>query len=224
MSGSALFVAVLRRDLQVSMRQLADVSSPLLFFVLVIALYPLALSPRPEVLRLIGPGVLWISALLATLMSLNSLFRADLEDGTLEQLLLQPQPLALAMLAKITAHWLSSGLPLVLLAPLLAITYHLPLDAGLALAIGLLLGTPVLSLVGAIGAALTAGIRQGGALLALLVTPLMLPVLIMGARATDLAASGESVTGIFYLLGAMLALALPLAPLAAALAIRISLD
>lgn len=199
-------------------------SSPLLFFVLVITLYPLALSPKPEVLKIVGPGVLWIAALLATLMSLNAMFRADLDDGTLEQLLVLPEPLALPMLAKIVAHWLFSGLPLVLLAPLVGITYHLPPEATAALALTLLLGTPVLSLVGAIGAALTAGLRQAGALLALLVTPLMLPVLIMGSRATDLAAQGQEITGILYLLGALLVLALTLAPLAVAAAIRISLD
>lgn len=199
-------------------------SSPLLFFVLVITLYPLALSPKPEVLKIVGPGVLWIAALLATLMSLNAMFRADLDDGTLEQLLVLPEPLALPMLAKIVAHWLFAGLPLVLLAPLVGITYHLPPEATAALALTLLLGTPVLSLVGAIGAALTAGLRQAGALLALLVTPLMLPVLIMGSRATDLAAQGQEITGILYLLGALLVLALTLAPLAVAAAIRISLD
>ncbi|MCC5794800.1 MAG: heme exporter protein CcmB [Chromatiales bacterium] len=206
------------------MRRRADVASPLLFFLIVITLYPLALSPRPEVLRIIGPGVLWISALLATLMSLGALFRADLEDGTLEQLVLQPVPLPWLMLAKILAHWLVTGVPLVLLAPVAGITYHLPAAGTWALVISLLLGTPVLSLIGAIGAALTAGLRHAGALLALLVTPLMVPVLMIGARATDMAAGGDDVTGIFYLLGALLALALPLAPLAAAAAIRISLD
>jgi len=219
-----VFVAALRRDLLVGFRRWTDVTSPLLFFVLVITLYPLALSPKPEVLKVVGPGVLWIAALLATLMSLNAMFRADLDDGTLEQLLILPEPLALPMLAKIIAHWLFSGLPLVLLAPLVGITYHLPSEATVALAMTLLLGTPVLSLVGAIGAALTAGLRQAGALLALLVVPLMLPVLIMGSRATDLAAQGQEITGILYLLGALLVLALTLAPLAVAVAIRISLD
>jgi heme exporter protein B len=219
-----VFLAALQRDLLVGFRRWTDVTSPLLFFVLVITLYPLALSPKPEVLKIIGPAVLWIAALLATLMSLNAMFRADLDDGTLEQLLVLPEPLALPMLAKIIAHWLFSGLPLVLLAPVVGITYHLPAEATAALALTLLLGTPVLSLVGAIGAALTAGLRQAGALLALLVTPLMLPVLIMGSRATDLAAQGQEITGILYLLAALLALALTLAPLAVAAAIRISLD
>jgi heme exporter protein B len=221
---SRVFLAALQRDLLVGFRRWTDVTSPLLFFVLVITLYPLALSPKPEVLKIIGPAVLWIAALLATLMSLNAMFRADLDDGTLEQLLVLPEPLALPMLAKIIAHWLFSGLPLVLLAPVVGITYHLPAEATAALALTLLLGTPVLSLVGAIGAALTAGLRQAGALLALLVTPLMLPVLIMGSRATDLAAQGQEITGILYLLAALLALALTLAPLAVAAAIRISLD
>lgn len=224
MNPARVFLAALQRDLLVGLRRWTDVTSPLLFFVLVITLYPLALSPKPEILKIVGPGVLWIAALLATLMSLNAMFRADLDDGTLEQLLVLPEPLALPMLAKIIAHWLFSGLPLVLLAPLVGITYHLPPEATLALAMTLLLGTPVLSLVGAIGAALTAGLRQAGALLALLVTPLMLPVLIMGSRATDLAAQGQEITGILYLLGALLALALTLAPLAVAASIRISLD
>lgn len=224
MNPSRVFLAALQRDLLVGFRRWTDVTSPLLFFVLVITLYPLALSPKPEVLKIIGPAVLWIAALLATLMSLNAMFRADLDDGTLEQLLVLPEPLALPMLAKIIAHWLFSGLPLVLLAPVVGITYHLPAEATAALALTLLLGTPVLSLVGAIGAALTAGLRQAGALLALLVTPLMLPVLIMGSRATDLAAQGQEITGILYLLAALLALALTLAPLAVAAAIRISLD
>lgn len=224
MNPARVFLVALQRDLMVGFRRWTDVTSPLLFFVLVVTLYPLALSPKPEVLKIVGPGVLWIAALLATLMSLNAMFRADLDDGTLEQLLVLPEPLALPMLAKIIAHWLFSGLPLVLLAPLVGITYHLPPEATAALAMTLLLGTPVLSLVGAIGAALTAGLRQAGALLALLVTPLMLPVLIMGSRATDLAAQGQEITGILYLLGALLALALTLAPLAVAASIRISLD
>jgi heme exporter protein B len=215
---------VVRRDLHLAFRRWGDVANPLVFFALVITLFPLALSPGEEVLRRIGPGVLWIGALLAMLLSLNALFRQDLEDGSMEQLVLSPHPLPLVMLAKATAQWLVTGLPLVALAPLLAVTYHLPADGVRALCVTLLLGTPTLSLLGAVGAALTAGVRQTGALLALLVLPLCLPVLMFGARATDLAAAGEAITGPLYLLGALLALALSLVPVAAAAAIRISLD
>ena len=224
MSIVRVFWAVCRRDLQVAFRRSGDIVSPLAFFVLVTALFPLALSPEREVLRNLGPAVLWIAALLATLLSLNALFRADIEDGTMEQLVIGPHPLAPIMLGKTLAHWLLSGLPLVLLAPLLAVTYHLPLEGVRALCLTLLLGTPTLSLLGSIGAALTAGVRQSGGLLALLVLPLMMPVLIFGARATDLAASGEDIAGPVYLLGAFLVLALTVVPLGSAAAIRISVD
>ena len=206
------------------MRRWGDLASPIVFYVMVTTLFPLALSPQREVLRVLGPAVLWIAALLATLLSLNALFRSDVDDGSMEQLAVGPHPLALIMLGKTLAHWLMSGLPLVLLAPLLAVTYHLPLEGVAALCVTLLLGTPTLSLLGSIGAALTAGIRQSGGLLAILVLPLMLPVLMFGARATELAASGEDVSGPLYLLGAFLVLALTLVPLTSAAAIRISLD
>ena len=224
MSLAGLVGAVVRRDLQVAFRRWGDVFSPLMFFAIVTVLFPLALSPQRETLQGIGPGVLWIAALLATLLSLNALFRADLEDGSMEQLVIGPHPLPVIMLGKTLAHWLISGLPLLLLAPVLAVTYYLPGRGAVALGVTLLLGTPTLSLLGSIGAALTAGVRQSGGLLALLVLPLMLPVLMFGARATDLAAAGESIAGPLYLLGAFLLLALSLVPLAAAAAIRVSLD
>jgi len=217
-------LAIVRRDLRIAIRRWGDVASPLMFFAMVTALFPLALSPRMDVLRGIGPGVLWIAALLAGLLSLNALFRSDLEDGTMEQLVLGSEPLPLVMLAKTVAHWLISGFPLVLLAPLLALTYDLPGTAVATLCLTLLIGTPILSLLGAVGAALTAGLRQAGGLLALLVLPLTMPVLIFGARATDMAMHGLDPAGPTYLLGAMLLLAASLAPLAAAAAIRISLD
>jgi len=220
----ALFVAVLRRDLTALLRRAADLWNPVVFFVLVVSLFPLALSPRPEFLRLLAPGVLWIGALLATLMSLNQLFRTDVEDGSMEQLLTMPHPAWVMMLAKIAAHWLLTGLPLVLMAPVLAMTYHLDAQATGTLMLSLLLGTPTLCLVGAIGAALTAGVRQAGVLLALMVAPLMLPVLILGARATDMALAGDSAAGPLYLLGALLALTVSLAPAAVGLAVRLSLD
>jgi heme exporter protein B len=221
---SRVLVAIALRDLQVAFSRLGDLASPLMFFAMVSALFPLALSPRIEMLRGIGPAVLWIAALLSTLLSLNALFRSDIEDGTMEQLVLSPQPLAVLMMGKVIAHWLVSGLPLVLLAPILGITYYLPAEAIATLGLTLLLGTPTLSLLGAIGAALTAGLRQAGGLLALVVLPLMLPALMFGARATDLAVAGSDPTGLVYLLAAMLALAVSLAPLAAAAAIRITLD
>lgn len=217
-------LAVLRRDLQLAYRRWGDVASPLMFFAIVTALFPLALSPRAEELRTIGPGVLWIGALLAMLLSLNALFRQDLEDGSMEQLVIGPQPLPLVMLCKAIGHWLVAGLPLVALAPVLAVTYHLPVDAAVALCVTLLLGTPTLSLLGSIGAALTAGVRQSGGLLALLVLPLCLPVLMFGARATALAGDGEDISGPLFLLAAFLVLAVSLVPVTAAAAIRVSLD
>lgn len=224
MSLARVLTAVCARDLQVALRRWGDLASPVVFFVMVTTLFPLALSPEREVLRTLGPAVLWIAALLATLLSLNALFRSDVDDGSMEQLAIGPHPLALVMLGKTIAHWLLSGLPLVLLAPLMSVTYHLPIDGAAALSLTLLLGTPTLSLLGSIGAALTAGVRQSGGLLAILVLPLMLPVLMFGARATELAIAGEDISGPLYLLGAFLALAVTVVPLASAAAIRISLD
>jgi heme exporter protein B len=217
-------LAVATRDLCIAFRRWGDVVSSLSFFVIVTSLFPLALSPKREVLQGIGPGVLWIAALLSTLLSLNAMFRADMEDGSMEELVIGPHSLPAAMLGKTIAHWLVSGVPLIVLAPMLAVTYHLPESQVVALTVTLLLGTPTLSLLGSIGAALTAGIRQTGGLLALLVMPLMLPVLMFGSRATDLAGSGESIAGPLYLLAAFLLLAVSLVPLASAAAIRISID
>jgi len=219
-----LFWTVFLRDLQVGMRRWTDASNSALFFILVVTLFPLALSPKAETLRTIAPGVIWIAALLAVLLSLHLLFRADLEDGTLEQLLTSPYPLGWMLLAKTLAHWVITGVPVIVMAPVLAITYHLPAPAVGVLTFSLLLGTPTLSLLGSIGAALTAGLRGAGVLLAFIVAPLMLPVLMLGARATDLALAGENVTGPLYLMGALLALAISLAPLVTAGAIRISAD
>jgi heme exporter protein B len=206
------------------MRRWTDASNSALFFILVLALFPLALSPKAEVLRMIAPGVIWIAALLATLLSLHLLFRADLEDGTLEQLLMLPYPLGWILLAKTLAHWIITGIPVVVMAPILAVTYHLPASALTVLTFSLLLGTPTLSLLGSIGAALTAGLRSASVLLAFIVAPLMLPVLMLGARATDLALAGEDPTGPLYLLGALLMLAVSLVPFMAAAAIRVSAD
>ncbi|MCC7328689.1 MAG: heme exporter protein CcmB [Gammaproteobacteria bacterium] len=219
-----VFMAVLWRDLRVVCSRWGDIASPLVFFILIGSLFPLALSPTPATLRVLGPAVLWVAALLSTLLSLNNLYRADIDDGTMEQLLLREEPLAVIVLAKSLAHWLTSSAPLVALAPVMGITYYLPGEALFTLCATLILGTPTLCLLGAIGAALTTGLRQASGLLALLVLPLMLPVMMFGARATDLAAGGDDVTGILYLLGAMAVLAVSLAPVAAAAAIRITLD
>lgn len=219
-----LCLAVLRRDLRIAYRRWGDVATPMLFFVIVASLFPLALSPASDTLRLIGPAVLWVAALLSTLMSLNSLYRADVDDGTMEQLALRPEPLAITMAAKSAAHWLVTGAPLTVLAPLLGMAYYLPPDSLAALFLTLLLGTPTLCLLGSVGAALTAGTRQASGLLALLVLPLMMPVLIFGSRATDLAAIGQDPSAIFYLLGALFFASASLAPIAAAAAIRITLD
>jgi heme exporter protein B len=224
MNPARVVQAVVIRDLQVAFRRWGDLISPLMFYVIVTVLFPLALSPKREVLETLGPAVLWIAALLASLLSLNALFRSDIEDGSMEQLAIGGHSLPLVMLGKTLAHWLLSGLPLVLLAPLAAVTYYLPGSGVRALCLTLLIGTPTLSLLGSIGAALTASVRQSGGLLALVVLPLMLPVLMFGARATDLAAAGEDITGPLYLLSAFLLLALSLVPLASAAAIRISLD
>ena len=218
------FASLLRRDLLIAVRDRSDLVNPLLFFVVVCTLFALGVSPRAELLAVMAPGVIWIAALLATLLSLDRLFRSDFEDGTLEQMLLSHQPTVVLVLAKTAAHWLTTGLPLLVLSPLLALILALPLPAYGVLAATLLLGSPVLSLVGGIGVALTVGLRRGGALLSLLVLPLYIPVLIFAASAVSAAAQGLPATGQLYMLGAFLTLALTLAPLATAAALRISIS
>lgn len=224
---SSLFKAVvclLRRDLTVALRRSTDVLTPLVFFVIVVSLFPLGLGPEPSALRTIGPGVIWVAALLATMLSLNRLFANDYADGTLEQMALSPIPLTVLVLAKVAAHWMLTGLPLVLISPLLAVQMHMPEHAIGTLVLSLLLGTPVLSLLGAVGAALTLGLRGGGVLVSLLVLPLYTPVLIFGAGAVAGVIAGIDTEAHFSLLGAFLALALTFAPWAAAAALRVSLD
>lgn len=223
-SLSRAFVAVLRRDLLLAMRRRADVLTTLVFFVIVASLFPLGVGPEMNVLRTIGPGILWVAALLAAMLALNRLFAGDYADGTLEQLVLAPQPLSVLVLAKVVALWITTGLPLVLIAPLLGLQYDLPAASLLTLVISLALGTPVLGLVGAVGAALTLGVRGGGVLVSLLVLPLYVPVLIFGAGAVDAVASGLEATGHLSLLAAFLLVALVFAPLASAAALRIALD
>lgn len=215
---------VLGRDLRLGMRRLSQIGQPIVFFAMVLTLFPLALSPEPALLRSIAPGVLWVAALLASLLALEFLFRSDLEDGTLEQLLLCGQPLALLLTAKVLAHWMLSGLPLVVVSPLLGMMLGMPVESLGTLMVSLVLGTLILSLLGAVGAALTVGARRGSVLMSLLLLPLAMPVLIFGARATDLAMQGESAEGGLWLLAALLILAVTLAPLAIAAAVRISLE
>jgi heme exporter protein B len=215
---------IVQRDLLLAWRRRADVLTTLFFFVIVIALFPLGVGPDAALLRTMAPGILWVAALLAAMLSLGRLFAPDHADGTLEQMLLAPESLALLVGGKVLAHWLVSGLPLVLLAPLLALQFDLPPDAIAVLALGLLLGTPVLSLIGAIGGALTLGLRGGGVLVALLVLPLYVPVLIFGAGAVGAQMSGVDATAHLALLGALLAGALALAPWSAGHALRIALE
>ncbi len=210
------------RDLLIAWRRRGDVATALLFFVIVASLFPLGVGAEPNLLRAIAPGVIWVAALLSSMLSLSRLFSADHADGTLEQLLLGAAPLGVIAAAKAFAHWLVSGLPLVLMAPLLALQYDLPPSLYGVLALSLLLGTPVLSLIGAIGAALTLGLRGGGVLLSLLVLPLYVPVLIMGAGSLEMAAAGMGGHGQLLLLGAMLVVAAAFAPWAISAALRIS--
>jgi heme exporter protein B len=212
------------RDLLLALRRRSDAVTALLFFVVVVSLFPLGVGPEPALLRSIAPGVIWVAALLACMLSLGRLFASDHADGTLEQMLLGAAPLGAAVAAKVLAHWLLTGLPLVMVAPLLALQYDLPVSLLGALAVSLLIGTPVLSLVGAIGAALTLGTRGGGALLALLVLPLYVPVLVFGAGSVETAAGAQSPDAHLMVLAALLAAAAGLAPWAISAALRISLE
>ncbi len=219
-----LAALVLRRDIRLAARRWDQVLQPLVFFVVVITLFPLAISPELSELRRIAPGVLWVAAMLASLLAADALFRPDVEDGVMEQWVLSGQPLAWLLLAKTAGHWLLTGLPLVLMAPFMALGLGLNL-VGWPLLMGTLaLGTALLSVLGAIGAALTVGLRRGNMLMALLVLPLEMPVLIFGAQALDMGMQGELVTGPLSLLAAMLLFALALGPFAMAAAIRISIE
>ena len=217
-------VGVIRRDLTIALRRAPDVLTPLVFFAIVTSLFPLGVSPEPEILRQLAPGVVWVAALLATMLSLNRIFESDFRDGTLEQLLLTAQPLTLLVLAKIIAHWLLTGLPLILLAPLLALQLQLPPQAMGSLIGSLLIGTPILTLLGSVGAALTIGLRGGGVLVSLLVLPLYTPILIFGAGSVAAAATGMDTEAYLSLLAAILVLAVAFAPWAVASALKVSLD
>jgi heme exporter protein B len=215
---------VIQRDLTLAWRGRAGVLSTLFFFVIVVSLFPLGVGPEMNVLRTIAPGVVWVAALLASMLSLDRLFSHDYGDGSLEQLMLTPQPLSVVVLGKIIAHWLATGAPLVLIAPVLGVQFDLPPKALLVLVCSLLLGTPALSLIGAVGAALTLGLRGGGVLVSLLVLPLCIPVLIFGAGAVEASITGASAEAHLSLLGAVLVLALLFAPWTTAAALRISIE
>jgi heme exporter protein B len=216
--------AVLRRELLIALRSPGNIVNPLMFFVIAVTLFPLGGGADRVFLASIAPGVVWVTALLAVMLSMDSLFRADFEDGSLEQLLLSPQPLYFQLLAKVFAHWLMTGLPLVIIAPLLAYMLALPAQGFGPLVFGLLLGTPTLSFIGAIGVALTVGLSRSGLLLAVLVLPMSVPVLVFGAGIVENALNGLPVMGFLALLGALLALALTLSPLAIGAALRISVN
>jgi heme exporter protein B len=213
---------IIRRDVTLAWRRRTDLFTTLIFFVIVIALFPLGIGPELDTLRLIAPGVMWVGALLASMLALEQLFSADHRDGSLEQLLLTPQPLGVIVLGKVIAHWLITGLPLVVLAPVLGLQYDMSAESLKVMVIALLLGTPTLSLLGAIGAALTLGLRTGGILVALLVLPLYIPVLIFGAGAVEATASGLGGQAHLSMLGAILLVALLATPIATSAALRIS--
>ena len=217
------FWLMFRRDLTLAFRHRGELANPPLFFVIVVSLFPLGITPDTVTLRQLAPGLIWVAALLATMLSLEAVFRSDFDDGGLEQLCLSPHPLPMLVLAKILAHWVITGLPLLALGPLLGVLLALPARAMDTLFLTLALGTPVLSLVGAIGVALTVGLRRGGALLSLLVLPLYVPLLIFASGAVGGAGAGLPVTGQLLFIGALLVLSLSLAPIATAAALRISL-
>jgi heme exporter protein B len=219
-----IVTAVIGRDLKLAMRRQADIVSALFFFIIVVSLFPLGIGPEPDVLRKLAPGVLWVAALLSTMLSLPRLFADDHRDGTLEQLALAPHPLGLLVTGKVIAHWLVSGLPLAVLAPLLGIQFDLSTDGLLVLTLSILLGTPALSGIGAIGAALTLGLRGGGVLVSLLVLPLYIPVLIFGAGAVDAAVTGLGGEAHLSLLAALTLASLGFAPWATAAALKIALE
>jgi heme exporter protein B len=220
----AAFGAVVRRDLRLGLRRSGDSLQPLLFFVIALALFPLGVGPAPAILARIGVGVIWVLALLAVMLSLDRLYQGDAEDGSLELLALGTLPLELVALAKCLAHWLTSGLVLVIASPLLALLMQLPAEALGVLALSLMLGTPSLTLIGSIGAALLIGARRGSVLLALLVLPLYIPVLIFGVSAVEGEVIGLGGRPQLLILGAMLLAALALAPIASAAALRLALE
>ena len=223
-STPSLMIRVFMRDITVAWRRRSDIMSVFFFFIIAASLFPLGLGADPKLLHAIAPSVLWVCALLSCMLSLPRMFAADYIDGTLEQLIISNQPTLLIALMKILAHWVLSGLPLVLIAPLIGLQFNLSGDELQVLALSLLLGTPTLSLIGGIGAALTLGLRGGGVLIALLVLPLYIPVLVFGAGAVNAVTIGMSASGGLSLLGALLALAMVFAPLTASYALKIAVE
>ena len=219
-----MFRWIVARDLTLAWRRRADVLSTLFFFVIVVSLFPLGIGPETQLLRSIAPGVVWVAALLASMLSLGRVFANDYQDGTLEQMLLTPQPLYLVVLGKVFAQWLVSEVPLVLIAPLIGVQFDLAPDTLRILFVSLLIGTPILSLIGSIGAALTLGLRGGGVLIALLILPLYIPVLIFGAGAVEASIDGMGPQANLYLLAAFLVVSLVFAPWATSAALRITLE
>ena len=219
-----IFILILLRDLRLSFRRWNELAMPLLFFIIIASLFPLASSPEISQLRDYGGAVIWISALLSSLLALDGLFRVDAEDGSMEQLILSPTPLGVIVLAKIIAHWIVSGVPLVIASPLLALSFYLPLEALPVFILAIALATPILSVLAAIGAALTVSLLGGGALIGLLMLPMMVPVLIFGTWATDAAVQGENPIGALLLLASLAILSISLGPLAAAGAVKVAME
>ncbi len=224
MSLTTAFFAVIRRDLILAFRRRAEVANPVFFFILVVTLFPLGIGAQPRLLQAMAPGIIWVSALLAVMLSLDSLFRSDFDDGSLEQMLLSSHPLTILVFAKIIAHWMVTGLPLLLVAPLLAVFLGLPEQALGTLLITLVLATPVLSLIGSIGVSLTVGLRRGGMILSLLVLPLYVPVLIFASNAVEMAGNGLEVDAQINILIAIFFMSVVLAPLPAAAALKMSIS
>lgn len=215
---------VIRRDMLLAARRRGDWLTSQFFFVMVVSMFPLGIGPEPDILRMVGPGVVWVAALLASLLSLPRLFAEDYRDGSLEQMLLSPEPTVLVTLGKALAHWCIYGIPLLLITPVLGIQFALPPEAIVVLVLSLLIGTPILSLLGSVGAALTLGLRGGGVLLTLLILPLYVPALIFGAGAVDGALSGVGYAAHLSLLGAFMVLTLMVAPWVAAAALKVSIE
>ena len=224
LSLTSAFSLLLKRDLTLAYRRRAELVNPLLFFVLVTAMFPLGIGNDPKLIEAVGPGVIWVAALLAALLSLDAMFRSDYDDGALEQFMLSAHPVSILVLAKVLAHWLVTGLPLFIAAPLLAVMLNIPAEAIPTLMLTLVLGTPVLSLIGSVGVALTVGLRRGGVILSLLILPLYVPVLIFATDAVKTAIVGIPTTAQISILSAMLVGSLVLAPLATAASLRISLS
>ncbi len=215
---------IIRRELLIAFRRQADILNPLWFFIIVITLFPLSIGPEPNLLARIAAGIVWVAALLSALLSLERLFRDDFQDGALEQMMLMSIPLQLVVISKVIAHWLLTGLPLILISPLLAILLSLDFNTWLSVVLTLLVGTPTLSFIGAIGVALTVGLQKGGVLLSLLILPLYIPILIFATSAIDAAALGMTYNGQLAILGAMLVGGMTLTPFAISAALRVSVN